>query len=189
MQIGGTFGYEGTWVSNMRQGFGREVRPDGGEYTGEWREDQRAGTGILRMSNGAFHNGHWEHNSPVGDGTRVSSEGIEFVGAWDGDFLANGHLELRGGEHYDGKLYDSKRKTVDPAFLSWLERVAGQGNLGAALLLGQAYRFFLESGARSGASHPLVRSCGRRRARQRRSTSSPRSCSRNRRHGSAAWNC
>ena len=172
----------------MRQGFGREVRPDGGEYTGEWREDQRSGTGILRMSNGAFHNGHWEHNSPIGDGTRVSSEGIEFVGAWDGDFLADGHLELRGGEHYDGKLYDSKRKTVDPAFLSWLERVAGQGNLGAALLLGQAYRFFLSPAPdRDQAIHWY----GRRQTAgsQRRNTSSPRSCSRNRRHGSAAWSC
>ena len=116
MQIGGTFGYEGTWVANMRQGFGREVRPDGGEYTGEWHADQRAGIGVLRMPNGAFHDGLWKHNSPVGEGTRVSAEGIKFVGAWDGDFLTSGHLELGDGQHYDGKLYDSKRKIVDPAY-------------------------------------------------------------------------
>ncbi len=143
MQIGGTFGYEGTWVANMRQGFGREVRPDGSEYTGEWHTDQRAGIGILRMPNGAFHDGLWKDNSPVGEGTRVSAEGIKFVGAWDDDFLTSGHLELGAGQHYDGKLYDSKRKAVDPAYLAWLERVADQGNLEAALLLGQAYRFFL----------------------------------------------
>jgi len=143
MQIGGTFGYEGTWVSNMRQGFGREVRPDGGDYTGEWNSDQREGTGRLQLPNGAFHDGLWEHNSPLGEGTRMSSEGIEFVGAWDGDFVSYGRVELRGGEQYDGKFYDAKRKLVDPAFLAWLERVAGLGNPDAALLLGQAYRFFL----------------------------------------------
>jgi TPR repeat protein len=144
MQIGGTFGYEGTWVANMRQGFGRELRPDGGEYTGEWRDDQREGLGTLRMPSGAFHDGHWEHNSPVGQGTRVSSEGIEFVGPWDGDFVSNGHLELRGGFEYAGNFYDAKRKTVDPVFLDWLEPIAEQGNVDAALLLGQAYRFFLK---------------------------------------------
>ena len=94
----------------MRHGFGREVRPDGGEYTGEWREDQREGSGILRMPNGAFHDGHWNHNFPVGQGTRVSSEGVEFVGVWDGEFVANGHVALRAGQQYDGELYDSKRK-------------------------------------------------------------------------------
>ena len=99
--------------------------------------------GILRMSNGAFHDGHWEHNFRRRGGHPCLFGRHRVRRRWDGDFVANGHLELRGGEHYDGKLYDSKRKTVDPAFLAWLERVAGQGNLDAALLLGQAYRFFL----------------------------------------------
>ncbi len=144
MQIGDTFGYEGTWVANMRQGYGRELRPDGGEYTGAWRDDQREGQGVLRMPNGAFHDGNWEHNAPVGQGTRVSSEGIEIVGPWDGDFVSNGLLKLRTGEEYRGNLYDAKRKTVDPVFLDWLQHLAEQGNIDAAMLLGQAYRFFLQ---------------------------------------------
>jgi hypothetical protein len=142
MKVGDVFGYEGTWVENLRQGYGRELRPDGGEYTGEWRADQRDGQGILKTPNGAFHDGHWEHNAPVGPGTRVSAEGITISGSWDGDFVADGSITLRSGDAYRGKLYDPKTKTVDPAFLAWLERIANQGNPDAALLLGQAYRFF-----------------------------------------------
>ena len=156
MRVGEDFGYEGTWVANVRQGYGRELRPDGGEYIGEWHADQREGHGILKTPNGASHDGHWEHNAPVGQGTRLSAEGIAITGAWDGDFVANGTItlrnadtprsddELRSDREYRGNLYDPKTKSVDPAFLTWLEGIANRGNLDAALLLGQAYRFFLE---------------------------------------------
>jgi TPR repeat protein len=73
----------------------------------------------------------------------MSAEGVEFAGIWDGDFVSEGRVALRGGEHFEGKFYDAKRKLVDPAFLAWLEQVASQGRPDAALLVGQAYRFFL----------------------------------------------
>ena len=142
MSIADTFGYEGTWVANARQGYGRELRPDGGEYIGEWRDDQRNGRGILKSPNGASHDGQWENGAPVGPGTRISAEGITITGTWDGDFVANGTLRLPGADEYSGKLYDPNGKRVDAGFLQWLERVANQGNPDAALLLGQAYRFF-----------------------------------------------
>ena len=142
MRIGEEFGYEGTWVANTRQGFGRELRPDGGEYTGEWHGDQRTGQGILKTPNGASHDGHWDHNAPDGPGTRISAEGIVISGSWDGDFVANGTIKLPSGDEFSGDLYDPKTQAVGPAFLLWLERIANQGNPDAALLLGQAYRFF-----------------------------------------------
>lgn len=142
MRIGDTFGYEGTWVANARQGYGREVRPDGGVYVGEWRDDQRSGQGILRSPNGASHDGQWERGAPVGPGTRTSAEGITITGSWDGDFVATGAIRLPSEDAYSGTLYDPETKGVDPALLVWLERIANQGNPHAALLLGQAYRFF-----------------------------------------------
>ncbi len=142
MEIGDAFGYEGTWVANVRQGYGRELRPDGSEYVGEWHDDQRKGNGILKTPNGASHDGHWEHNSPAGSGTRVSAEGITMTGSWDGDLIASGSVKLPSGLGYDGKLYDPETKSIDPTFRAWLQRVANQGDVDAALLLGQAYRFF-----------------------------------------------
>jgi hypothetical protein len=144
MTIGEGFGYEGTWIENLRQGYGRELRPDGGEYIGQWHQDERDGPGILRTPNGASHDGHWQHNAPLGPGTRVSAEGIRISGSWDGDFVADGTVTLRGGETYTGKLYDAANRAVDAGFLEWLERAANQGNPDAALLIGQAYRFFLQ---------------------------------------------
>jgi TPR repeat protein len=144
MRIGGEFGYEGTWVANAREGYGRELRPDGGEYTGEWRADQRDGQGILTARNGASHEGHWHQNAPAGPGTRVSVEGITITGVWDGDYVTDGTITLHNGDTYRGDLYDAKIQGVDPAFMTWLEHTANEGNPDAALLLGQAYRFFAQ---------------------------------------------
>ena len=142
MTVGETFGYEGTWRANERHGFGRELRPDGGEYTGDWQDDRRQGHGVLRTPNGARHEGLWEANVPHGDGTRTSAEGIRIVGSWDGDFVSSGAVTLRSGCEYRGMLYDAATKSVDPAFVGWLEATGLQGDVDAALLLGQAYRYF-----------------------------------------------
>ena len=144
MRVGERFGYEGTWAANVRQGYGHESRPDGSEYTGEWRNDERVGRGTLRMSNGASYEGYWQHNAPVGPGTRVSAEGIEITGTWDGDFVARGALRLRSGDSYEGDLYDPTTKAVGPRYLGWLANLANGGNPDAALLLGHAYRYFLQ---------------------------------------------
>jgi len=142
MKIGETFGYEGTWRANRRHGFGREVRPDGGEYTGDWQDDERQGRGVLRTPNGARHEGLWDRNAPRGDGTRTSAEGIRIDGQWDGDFASSGTVTLRSGREYRGTLYDAATSSVDPAFVEWLEEAGRQGDIDAALLLGQAYRYF-----------------------------------------------
>jgi hypothetical protein len=144
MKIGDTFGYEGTWRANERQGYGREVRPDGGEYIGDWNADQRQGHGVLRTPSGACHDGLWASNTPHGAGTRTSAEGIEIVGAWDGDFVSTGTVTLRSGREYRGALYDPTSKRVDPSFVAWLEKTGNQGDVDAALLLGQAYRYFVQ---------------------------------------------
>jgi TPR repeat protein len=144
MRVGEHFGYEGTWAANVRQGYGRESRPDGSEYTGEWSNDQRDGRGTLQMSNGASYEGYWQHNAPIGPGTRTSAEGIEITGTWDGDFVARGALRLPSGDAYEGNLYDPTTKAVDSRFLEWLQNLANSGNPDAALLLGHAYRYFLQ---------------------------------------------
>jgi len=142
MKVGETFGYEGTWRANVRHGFGRELRPDGGEYTGDWQDDQRQGHGVLSTPNGARHEGLWARNAPHGDGTRTSAEGIRIVGNWDGDFVSSGTITLHSGHEYRGALYNAATKSVDPLFVGWLETTGRQGDVDAALLLGQAYRFF-----------------------------------------------
>jgi len=144
MKIGDTFGYEGTWRANERHGYGREIRPDGGEYVGDWADDQRQGHGVLRTPNGAEHDGSWERNAPHGDGTRTSAEGIRIVGTWDGDFVSSGTVTLRSGREYRGALYDATAKSVEGPFVDWLEKAGNDGDVDAALLLGQAYRYFVQ---------------------------------------------
>ena len=107
----------------------------------------------------------WEDNSPVGEGTRVSAEGIKIVGAWDGDFVTSGHRRTARRRALPRQVV--RLATQDASIpRSWPGWSASQrqGNLDAALLLGQAYRFFLSPAPDRDNGDPLVRPCGRRRA-------------------------
>jgi hypothetical protein len=144
LEVGEGFGYTGTWVADQRQGYGRERMPDGDEYVGEWRADEHHGQGHLQQLNGANYQGAWEHNVPHGPGSFRTAEGILLTGTWDGEFMTSGVLQLPGGAEFRGNLYDTKTQSVDARFLGWLKRAAEQGDHHAQLLLGQAYRFFLQ---------------------------------------------
>ncbi len=131
------------------------------------RGSTRRASGILRMPNGAFHDGHWEHNSPVGEGTRVSAEGIEFVGAWDGDFVAerSRRAARRPALRRQALRLEAQDRSIRR---SWPGSSASpkQGNLDAALLLGQAYRFFLSPAPDRDTAIHWYDARGRRRARR-----------------------
>jgi TPR repeat protein len=144
LEVGEEFGYTGTWVADRRQGYGLERSPDGSEYLGEWRADERHGEGTLRQRNGAYYEGTWEHNAPRGTGSLRTAEGIVVSGTWDGQFTTRGVLRLPSGQQFSGDLYDTKTQSVDAPFLRWLQRAGEQGDHHAQLLLGEAYRLFLQ---------------------------------------------
>ena len=185
MQIGGTFGYEGTWVANMRHGFGREVRPDGGEYTGEWREDQREGSGILRMPNGALHDGHWNHNSPSGKAREFHLKASSSSASGMATSLPTGTSHCVAVPVIRRQALRLEAQNGRSGIPGLARTHAEQGNLDAALLLGQAYRFFLNP-APDRANGDFTGTTARQTAvSPKRSTSSPRSCSKSCRYAPA----
>ena len=49
--------YKGSFVDDMREGFGRHLTPDGFEYEGEWKNDKRNGKGKKEWPNGDTYEG------------------------------------------------------------------------------------------------------------------------------------
>ena len=46
----------------MREGYGRQIWPDGSIYEGMWNHNMANGSGILIKSNGDLYQGEWVNN-------------------------------------------------------------------------------------------------------------------------------
>ena len=60
--------YKGEWLlgSNIRQGRGMQVWPDGSMYEGYWRENKANGNGRLIHADGDVYNGMWQDDKAHG---------------------------------------------------------------------------------------------------------------------------
>lgn len=143
--------YEGEWTAGERNGVGRESRPDGTRYDGEWVAGRREGAGKQRFADGSQYDGLWEFDQPAGPGTWLYPTGIQVQGVFKGPLVSSGLITLPGGTTYAGPVTTRNANAtgrtirspasstlVAPPLLRWLERVAGEGNRYAQLLLGQA---------------------------------------------------
>eukprot|EP00913_Durusdinium_trenchii_P033391 g31259.t1 len=51
--------YDGQWLGNARDGFGRQTWPDGAEYVGEWKNNVVTGMGSFAHGDGDRYVGQW----------------------------------------------------------------------------------------------------------------------------------
>ena len=60
--------YEGNYVDNSCNGFGKETYPDGSIYEGNWVDDEKSGKGIYYYADGNKYEGNHEDNLRWGYG-------------------------------------------------------------------------------------------------------------------------
>ena len=62
--------YEGEWLlgSQVRQGRGIQVWPDGSMYEGYWQDNKANGKGRLIHADGDVYDGHWKDDKAHGFG-------------------------------------------------------------------------------------------------------------------------
>ena len=66
--------YMGPWSSNMREGTGKEERPDGTEYSGDFTHGSRGPYGVSRLPNGVYR-GTWSNGAQDGEGVERYLDG------------------------------------------------------------------------------------------------------------------
>jgi len=138
--------FEGTWQQGYREGFGIEMKIDGSRYEGEWHKGKRSGNGKAHSSNGEWHEGEWLSGLPFGSGTRGLADGTRISGKWQGDFLAEGRVELASGAVYTGPVMAAetdrashRKGRLRPELITWLEqRGTGVGDSHAMNFLSKA---------------------------------------------------
>lgn len=52
--------YHGSWVDDLREGYGETIFPNGSKYYGEWKKGKPDGFGIKTMQNGKIKCGMWK---------------------------------------------------------------------------------------------------------------------------------
>merc|ERR1711953_684378 len=63
--------YEGYWLNDAKNGFGRYIHVDGDIYLGYWQNDMMHGTGTYTHADGAEYTGEWEMTSTTATARRL----------------------------------------------------------------------------------------------------------------------
>lgn len=74
--------YEGQWLegTDIRQGWGTLIWPDGAIYEGEWKDNRENGQGRLIHAYGDVYEGDWVDGRPHGSGTLTTGDGATYSG-------------------------------------------------------------------------------------------------------------
>jgi len=103
------YSYEGAWVHGFKQGQGREVMVEM-TYEGGYLKDQRDGYGKVKWANGDEYTGLWQQGEPHGDGTFHWVDGRNYVGEFkNGEFNGHGVHTWNGCKKYEGEYRDGKK--------------------------------------------------------------------------------
>ncbi|NQY75402.1 MAG: hypothetical protein HRT90_11710, partial [Candidatus Margulisbacteria bacterium] len=87
--------YEGAWQifkdakTDIIDGYGRFVFPDGEYYTGYWRKKSPHGYGIKRGLFGEKYEGEWRNGKQHGRGKDRNRDGKVVIGFWEKGFYMN----------------------------------------------------------------------------------------------------
>ena len=79
--------YKGEWLvgTNIRQGRGMQVWPDGSMYEGYWRDNKANGKGRLIHADGDVYFGMWQEDKAHGKGVYSHLDGARYTGEWKED--------------------------------------------------------------------------------------------------------
>ena len=75
--------YEGTFVDDVREGFGTYVYKDSGRYVGSFMGGERHGRGVYTYASGARYEGEFVQGVMHGRGTYIFPDGTKMDGIWE----------------------------------------------------------------------------------------------------------
>ncbi|WP_394218273.1 hypothetical protein [Halobacillus trueperi] len=117
--------YEGEWLHNKRNGFGKGVVDLGWlayfEYEGQWKDDREHGEGkgvvdVLWMH--TVYEGEWKNGKREGYGEFIDRSGNTYRGEWVNDSPeGEGEMVLTSGEIYLGEVSGFQRHGYGKAVL------------------------------------------------------------------------
>ena len=98
--------YEGEWVEDRREGYGKLVSTAGFLFDGYWKDNLAHGRGRLININGDMYEGDWLNGKYHGKGTFIGLNGYQYTGDWSHD-MQHGF----GSEYWpDGSSYEGEYK-------------------------------------------------------------------------------
>jgi len=99
--------FEGIWINNRRNGFGKQICINGEEYEGNWTDSYRNGNGTMKYANGDIFKGEWEKSERHERGLYILKDGRKVAGNWINDDLQPVvKIEYPHGNRYEGKIKD-----------------------------------------------------------------------------------
>lgn len=76
------FIYQGEWINQKPDGFGKIYFPNGEYFEGEFNEGKAKGFGRFFYNNNAFFEGNIDENRAEGEGFYESND-VRFKGTWE----------------------------------------------------------------------------------------------------------
>ena len=103
--------YEGIWINDNCDIFGRFIEPNGNIYVGEITEGEADGKGVLLRKDGSSYNGEWNMSMREGKGKEQWPDGSYY----EGDFKASerhgkGIFVTKDGSKYEGDFVSNKKE-------------------------------------------------------------------------------
>lgn len=104
--------YEGSFIHNQIDGFGKLTIPKVGVYEGNFSNGQRSGDGTMTFSNGDVYTGGWVNDQMSGSGTYTFANGDTYVGDFsENKFNGSGTYTFKStGESYTGTWSNNSYK-------------------------------------------------------------------------------
>lgn len=100
------FYYEGNFISNKANGFGKYVTFEGSIYVGYWQDDKQHGLGEEVFPDGSRYEGNFEAGKKQGKGVFIFKDGSKY----EGEFFANVLCGYGSYAWNDGKIYQGTWK-------------------------------------------------------------------------------
>lgn len=100
--------YEGEWVNNKTNGFGRLIHANGDYYEGNWAEDKASGLGIYVHANGIKYEGDWKEDQQHGQGKEIWPDGAYYEGSYKaGSKCGQGKFTWADGSSFVGEFLNN----------------------------------------------------------------------------------
>ena len=111
--------YLGNFITNQKEGYGKQIWDDMDMYEGEWKDNDFNGYGIYYYHNGKQYTGEWEKSCKSGFGELSYPEGKKYVGYFKNDskngfgiyYIKKGNLTINfwkdGKRHGLGKYFNN----------------------------------------------------------------------------------
>ena len=100
--------YEGEWLNNKTNKYGRLIHADGDVYEGNWLNDKASGHGIYIHSNGTKYEGNWLEDQQHGQGKEIWPDGAQYEGSYSlGSKRGQGKFIWADGSSYIGEFINN----------------------------------------------------------------------------------